>query len=249
VAEDSILAFSLANGNRISVTDMEGISTTRLTVTNGTLNISQISGASIIAGANSSTTLTLSGTEAQINDALATLSFTGNLNFAGNATLTVLSTDKHGATATSTVTITVTQVNDPPVNNVTGSRTVNIDTNLAFTGTNNVISVTDVEGNLATTQLSVDSGTLTVTLGGGATISAGASGTNTLTLSGTQTQINSALGTLVYRGNNGFSGTDTLTIVSTDSNSVSDTDTIVIAVNNAANTAPVNTVPGAQTRG
>ena len=68
----------------------------------------------------------------------------------------------------------------------------------------------DADGNLATTQLSVSSGTLTVTLAGGASISAGANGTNTLTLSGTQTDINATLSTVSYQGNAHFNGSDTL---------------------------------------
>jgi hypothetical protein len=165
VAEDTTLAFNLANGNLISVTDVEGISTTQLTATDGTLNLSDLSGASIVAGANNSTTLTLSGSEAQINDALATLSFTGNLNFAGAATLTVLTTDKQGATATDLVTITVAQVNDPPVNVIPLVLRVNEDTNLTFSSAN-AIGFTDPEGAIEplttfTRQVSVLNGTFT----------------------------------------------------------------------------------------
>src|SRR2546430_17638083 len=52
------------------------------------------------------------------------------------------------------------------------------------------ISVTDVDGNLSTVQLGVANGTVTVTLSGTATISAGGNGTNSLTLSGSQVDIN-----------------------------------------------------------
>ena len=86
------------------------------------------------------------------------------------------------------------------------------------------ISVNDVDGNLATTQLTVTNGDLTVSLAGGATISAGANGSNTLTLSGTQTQINAALATLSYTGSTDFNGTDTLTVLSSDSSGTPLTD-------------------------
>ena len=101
------------------------------------------------------------------------------------------------------------------------------------------ISVNDVDGNLASSQLSVTNGTLTVSLAGGATISAGANNSGTLTLSGTQAQINAALATVSYQGNLNFNGSDTLTIVSTDSagTPLSDTDTIAITVNQV-NDAP-----------
>ena len=46
-------------------------------------------------------TLTLSGTQTQINTALATVSYLGNANFNGTDSLTVLSTDTASATASS----------------------------------------------------------------------------------------------------------------------------------------------------
>ena len=61
----------------VSVNDVDGnLSTTQLTVTNGALNVSLAGGATISAGANGSSTLTLSGTQAQINAALAPRSAT-----------------------------------------------------------------------------------------------------------------------------------------------------------------------------
>ena len=62
-------------------------------MTNGAVNVSLAGGATISAGANGSSTLTLSGTQAQINAALASISYQGNANFNGADTLTVLSTD------------------------------------------------------------------------------------------------------------------------------------------------------------
>ena len=102
----------------ISVNDPDGnLATTQLTVSNGTLNVSLASGASISGGANGSNTLTLSGTQSQINAALASLSYQGDLNFNGADTLTVLSTDSDGMPLSDTdnVSITVTSVNDEQV--------------------------------------------------------------------------------------------------------------------------------------
>ncbi len=241
VNEDTALTFT--GGNTISVNDVDGnLSTTRLTVTSGAVTVSLAGGASISAGANGSSTLTLSGTQAQINAALASLSYQGNLNFNGSDTLTVLSTDGNGVTDSDAVSITVSSVNDSPVNTVPGAQTVNEDTALSISG----VSVNDVDGNLATTQLTVTSGTLNVSLAGGATISAGANGSSTLTLSGTQAQINAALASVSYQGNLNFEGSDTLTVVSTDANGATDSDAVAITVD-AVNDGPVNAVPGAQT--
>ena len=81
-----------------------------------------------ISAANGSSTLTLSGTQPQINAALAGLSYQGNLNFNGADTLTVLSTGDGTRTDSDTVAITVSSVNDGPVNTVPGAQTVNEDT-------------------------------------------------------------------------------------------------------------------------
>jgi hypothetical protein len=140
----------------------------------------------------------------------------------------VTATDDNGASDTQNVTITITGTNDAPDNTVPGAQTVAEDTALSLTG----LSVNDVDGNLATTKLTVTNGDLTVSLAGGATISAGANASSTLTLSGTQAQINAALATLSYQGDANFNGADTLTVLSTDSagTPLSDTDTVGITV-------------------
>ncbi|WP_218510279.1 DUF4347 domain-containing protein [Variovorax sp. dw_308] len=126
-----------------------------------------------------------------------TLSFQPTADYNGPVTFDYVVQDGFGGQDTGTVNITVIPVNDAPVNHVPGTQTVDEDTSLAFTGAQ-LISVNDVDGNLATTRLTVNSGTLTVSLAGGATVSAGANGTQALTLSGTQAQINAALATLGY---------------------------------------------------
>ena len=125
-----------------------------------------------------------------------------------------------------------------------GAQTVNEDTALLD---RRHLSVNDVDGNLSTTQLTVTNGALNVSLAGGATISAGANGSSTLTLSGTQAQINAALASLVsYQGNANFNGADTLTVLSTDA-TARPTPTRSRSPSTRSTTAPVNTVPGAQT--
>ncbi|WP_346308847.1 tandem-95 repeat protein, partial [Limnohabitans sp.] len=149
---------------------------------------------------------------------------------------TVVATDAANNTSERVVTLAVNNVNEVPVNTVPGAQTVAEDTLLAITG----LSVQDVDGNLATTRLTVSNGSLSVSLAAGASISAGANSSSTLTLSGTQSQINAALATVTYQGNASFNGSDTLTVFSTDSGGIplSDSDTVGITVT-AANDAPV----------
>ena len=73
-------------------------------------------------GGNGTATVTISGSAAQINAALAGLSYTGNLNFNGPDTLTVTTGDGT-AQDIDTVAITVSPVNDAPVNTVPAAQT------------------------------------------------------------------------------------------------------------------------------
>jgi VCBS repeat-containing protein len=85
-----------------------------LSVSNGTLQVTPAAGASIVAGASGSSTLTLAGTQAAINATLATLAYLGAANYAGADTLVMTSRDGAGLADTDTVAITVAPVNDAP---------------------------------------------------------------------------------------------------------------------------------------
>ncbi|WP_192485284.1 DUF4347 domain-containing protein, partial [Cysteiniphilum marinum] len=233
VNEDTSLSIS-----GLSVTDVDGnLATTRLQVTNGTLNITLSGAATISSGANGSNDLTISGSETDINATLASLSYQGNLNFNGSDTLTVTSIDSDGIPLSDvdTVAITINAINDTPVNTVPGAQIVSEDTSLSISG----LSVTDSDGNLASTRLQVNNGTLNVTLSGAATISSGSNNSNDLTISGSETDINVTLASLSYQGNLNFNGNDTLTVISNDSagTPLFDIDLISIIV------TPVNDAP------
>jgi VCBS repeat-containing protein len=115
---------------------------------------------------------------------------------------------------------------------VPGAQNFNHDTSAIIPG----LSVSDADGNLSTTQLSVAHGMIEIDLAGGAVIASGASGSNALTLSGSQAQINAALGTLRYKGDSKYVGLDSLSVLSTDGDGNNDADEVLINVNN---TAPV----------
>jgi VCBS repeat-containing protein len=150
-------------------------------------------------------------------------------------TFTYEVTDTAGGTQTTTLSITVNGANDTLVNTVPVSLTFAENTSTSI----NSISVSDPDNNaaqnftseLANVQLTVTHGILTIGALNGATVSSGVNGSATITLSGTQEQINLALTTLSYQGNQYFSGADTLTITSTDGLGLQDIDTIPITVN------------------
>ena len=208
----------------VSVADSDSSAlTTTLSVAHGILNVTAGPGVTF----NGTASVTITGTAAQINTALAGLAYTGNLDFNGADTLTVATSDAT-ATDTDTIAITVNPVNDAPINAVPGAQTVAEDTILPIAG----VSVADIDSSALTTTLSVAHGILNVTAGAGVT----GNGTASVTIAGTAAQINAALAGLAYTGNLDFNGADTLTVATSDATST-DTDTIAITVN------PVNDTP------
>ncbi|MBK6744801.1 MAG: cadherin domain-containing protein [Hydrogenophilales bacterium] len=126
--------------------------------------------------------------------------------------VTVQVSDGDGGTDTQAIAVSVSDVNEAPEVTVPGAQTVNEDTPLSIPG----ITVNDPDGNLADVQLSVQYGTLTVDLSGGATLGAGANGSAAMTLSGSQAQINDALASLSYQGSPDFNGLDALNLLAGD---------------------------------
>jgi hypothetical protein len=119
VAEDTILPIA-----GVSVADIDSSAlTTTLSRSSGILNVTAGAG---VTG-NGTASVTIAGTAAQINAALAGLAYTGNLNFNGADTLTVATSDGT-ATDTDTIAITVNPVNDAPINTVPGAQSVAEDT-------------------------------------------------------------------------------------------------------------------------
>lgn len=104
-----------------------------------------------------------------------------------------------------------------PVNHLpTGPLSVNEDTELPFSG-GNTISVTESSGGLRSVRLLVREGILSVSLDDGAIILSGANDSAELTLGGTQDEINAALATLVYLGDQDYYGSEFLSVWSSNS--------------------------------
>src|SRR5438132_313840 len=212
----------------VSPTDVDGnLSTVQLAVTNGTVTVSLAGGTTISAGGNGTNSLTLSGSQVDINTTLASLAYQGTLNYNGPDTLTVTSRDSNAVTDVDTVAITVKPGSEAHASALQGQREVVYDTALAEGG----ISVTDVDGNLSTVQLAVANGTVTVTLSGTARIRAGGIVSNRLPLSGSQMHFPYTSLFRSYQGTLNYNGPDTLTVTSRDSNAVTDVDTVAITVN------------------
>ena len=106
--------------------------------------------------------------------------------------------------------ITVTGVNDAPVNTVPGAQSVAEDTDLVFSAANgNAVTVADLDhgetngGDLVVTA-AVTNGSLTLGQYGQPHRGGRATGGRTVTLTGTAANINAALNGLTYRGDANF---------------------------------------------
>jgi VCBS repeat-containing protein len=190
-----------------------------------------------------------------INTGAKTVNYTPVGNTVGTETFTYTLRDPTTlVTDTTTVTVTLSPVNDAPVNTVPGVQSIVEEGTRTFsTATSNRISIADIDagGAIVETTLTVNSGKLTLSGTMGLTFISGANGTATMKIRGTLASINSALNGMQYAPNLHFNGSDTLQIVTSDLNNTgsggakTDTDTVTINVS-AVNDAPEVTVPGAQ---
>jgi VCBS repeat-containing protein len=242
----------------VSVTDIDAGSNpirVNLTVTSGVLNVSSLPGLTITG--NNSRIVSITGSTDNVNTALGNFTYTGNANFSGTDTLTIVANDNGnigngGAlTATQTIGITVNAVNDAPLLTVPTSLTVAEDTNLTLSG----ITITDVDSGASAINVTLSATQGTITLG---TVPAGVAvsnnGTSDVTLIGTLTAVRTALAnsTLRYLGNVNYNGPDTITVaINDDGNTgfggpLTATRSINVTVT-PVNDAPTLTLPGAQT--
>ena len=120
VPEDST-SVALSGISYADTDDFGGVQQITLQVTHGTLTLGTITGLTFLGGtANGGATITIEGTKAALNAALASLTYTPTANYHGDATLTVTANDRGLVgtggvqTDTSTVAITVTPINDRP---------------------------------------------------------------------------------------------------------------------------------------
>ena len=251
----------------LSIADVDagsGSMSVTLAVTEGTLTVTAGTSGAVVTNSGTSS-VTITGTVAQINDLLSTnatstVSYSDNTDTpSASATLT-LTTHDNGNTGTGgdlvssdTATINITAVNDAPVATITPTSYAATE-QTALTLKNTGLSIADVDagsGSMSVT-LAVTEGTLTVTAGtSGAVVTN--SGTSSVTITGTVAQINdllstNATSTVSYADNTDTpSASATLTLTTHDNGNTgtggdlvsSDTATINIT---AVNDAPVATI-------
>ncbi|WP_232315199.1 beta strand repeat-containing protein, partial [Oceanibaculum pacificum] len=238
----------------IVITDVD----TGDTVT-ATLTLSDADGGALSTGTYGSATSTyndgtgvwtVTGSVADVNAALAAVTFTPAANYDQGLTITTHIHDlANDGPDDGEITLTATAVNDAPVATVPGSISVMEDVATALTG----ISFSDVDAGSgdAIATLSVASGTLAATSGAGVTVGGTASA---LTLTGTVANINAfiAASNVTFTTASNATADVTLTVsINDDGNSgsggeLSDSGTVTLDVT-AVNDAPVVTAPDSLT--
>ena len=213
--------------------------------------VKAVSSGTLLIGATAGTaTAWVTGTNDTIN-ATNKAYWMGALN--ANGTLnafTVVAKDNGGLVSAMPVQVQVslTAVNDAPINTLAASYTTNEDTPIRLSG----LSVTDVdaaEGNITVT-LFVDSGIITTFAAGSVTVTG--SGTPSVVLTGTLTNINTYLATVAnqptYVPVTDASGTVVLTMTTSDlgntgtGNILTDVDKISITINPIADPVSIASV-------
>ncbi|KJF97108.1 hypothetical protein UB34_14730 [Photobacterium leiognathi] len=231
VNEDS--SFNLVTANTpLSVSDVDvgeaanEITSVLLTVNSGELSV--VTPVSVATG-NGSASLTLTGSEADINSDLVNLVYRGDDNFFGADTFTIAVNDPNPS-VNQAITINVASVNDQPeITALQNTYSVNEDTPLTLTD----LSVEDLDEvnplhGFGTLVIAAQNGTLTATPISGVQIADDA--TASITLTGTHQDITQTLTTLTYQGTAHFHGTDTVTLTATDSANTEDTEILTITV-------------------
>ncbi|MCJ1886616.1 DUF4347 domain-containing protein [Pseudomonas sp. LA21] len=235
----------------ISFSDIDASSGTvsvQFSVAPGHGTLAATSGAGVTVLGSGSGTLSLSGMLSDIN-AFVTgggVSFTTAANATGNVVLDV-SIDDSGQTGSggnltdhTTVTLTVSAVNDAPVNTVPGTQGVLQDGTLVFSsGNGNPISIDDADAGGSTVSVTLTASNGQITLGSlnGLVFSVGnGTGDGTMTFQGSLADINIALAGLTFTPTPGYYGPASLQITTNDlgnagsGGSQTDTDTILITV-------------------
>lgn len=96
--QDGVLAFNTANGNAISISDVDAgnsLMIVTLSSVNGTMSLSNLGGVTLVIGNGiNNSVIRLQGTQADLNAVLQTLTFKPNSGYLGSAQLAIQTSDQ-----------------------------------------------------------------------------------------------------------------------------------------------------------
>ncbi|MEQ9472029.1 MAG: DUF4347 domain-containing protein [Roseitalea porphyridii] len=199
------------NGLTYNVAVTGGVAT--ITITGGTMTTGQAQ--TVVDGMTYASSSDNPGTSSRV------VTLTGISDSGGTA-----NSGADTASASVAATVTVSAVNDAPVNTLPGFQSAVAGEAKAITG----ISVSDTDSATVTTTVSVPNGAGTFSATGNATITGG--GTNSIQISGSVADVNATLANLRYTA--ATTGSQTITVLTSDG---TDTDTDTVTVNVTARPA------------
>ncbi len=199
----------------LNISDPSAVGTSdsvTLAVTYGYLTLNSLNGVTFHNGTfNVRSSMSISGTLANLNAALNGLIYTPDAGFTGNDSLAIEVFDSgDNQYALGNVPISVSTLTAPTIKSP-ASATMTVNTTYTFPGT---VSVDDqyASGASDSLTLSVTNGTLTLGSTNGVSFVAGSNGASSLEISGTLASLNAALNGLVYTPNANYTGSDSLHI-------------------------------------
>ena len=160
MAEDSTRTFTTSSGTGIAVSDADGgsgVERVTLTSSHGVLTLGTVAGLTFSAGdGTADATITFAGTLSALNAALNGLVFAPSQDYNGPASVGVTIDDRGNTgsggalTASASVSVTVTAVNDAPVLSVPGAQTRAEDTAAVFSAASaDRVSIVDTDAGTA----------------------------------------------------------------------------------------------------
>jgi hypothetical protein len=204
----------------ISLTDVEASGSSdslTLSVSFGTLTFTSTSGLTFSSGSNGTSSITVTGTLANLNTALNGLVYSPSTGYSGHDSLKVSVIDSgDNKSISGSVAIAVNPFATAPA-----TASVLENATYAFSSSSaDPIALTDgaASGISESLTLTVLHGKLTLASTTGLTFSSGSNGSSSMTVKGTLASLNAALNGLVYAPQTSFTGSDTLAISFADSN-------------------------------
>jgi hypothetical protein len=244
----------------ITVADVDaGSGSLSVTITCSHCTLAITSGPPPTVVGNDSNNVSLNGTLADLNTALASVVYKGVLNYTGPDTI-VVSVNDQGNTPgpplsdTENIPVVVGPINDPPVNTLKppadtlhasqSGYILNLPSDLAR------INDVDAGNGPFEVTISMSVGTMTLTTKAGLTFLDNTDGNDdsTIKFRGSKPQVNNALGSLKYTVPAGYAGPSTFSITTDDLGATgccgpqTDTDAVPLQIV-AGNDPPVNSVP------
>jgi hypothetical protein len=251
LSENGSQVFSAANGNAISFTDANAgtikTESLKLSVSHGTVKLGTTFGLTVIAGANNSATMTVTGTVTNLNAALNGLTYKPTTGYSGSDSLAVSVVDPPDSLSAST-SVALTVIVTPPAFTAPATASVAENGSLVFSkGNSDLISVADINAGSAVEQLTLaaTNGKLKLGSTSGVTFSSGANSSSSMTITGTLANLNNAIKTLTFTPTTGYTGAATIALGYTDvGNGLTASTNIAVTVGTSATvaTAPSRSV-------